>query len=48
MLFNIYIEDRVWWYMPIISTTQEMEIRKNLIRGQPCQKVGKTLISTEN
>jgi hypothetical protein len=31
------------WLMPIIPLTQEMDIRRNTIQGQPRQKVSKNL-----
>jgi hypothetical protein len=37
----------VQWLTPIILPTQEVEIRRIVIQGQPRQKVSKTHISTK-
>jgi hypothetical protein len=33
---------QVWWFLPIILATQEVEIGRILVRGQPGQKFNKT------
>jgi hypothetical protein len=35
----------MWWFLPIISATQEADIEKIAFQGQPGQKVSETPIS---
>jgi hypothetical protein len=35
-----------WWFIPIILATQEAELGRIMVQGQPVQKVSKTCIPT--
>jgi hypothetical protein len=39
----IKIIARLWWLMPVILATQEAEIRRIMVQGQPRQIVYETL-----
>jgi hypothetical protein len=35
----------MWWYTPVIPATQETEMRRTEVQGQPGQKFNETPIS---
>jgi hypothetical protein len=41
-----YTSHLAWWYTSIIPVTQEVEIRRVMVQGQPRRKVTKTLPAT--
>jgi hypothetical protein len=40
--FKNSVQARCWWLIPIILTTWESEIRKNVVPGQPGQNIHDT------
>jgi NaMN:DMB phosphoribosyltransferase len=40
--FKISLEARPWWFTSVIPATQEAEIRKLAVQGQPWQIVHET------
>jgi hypothetical protein len=45
---KLHLKVLVQWYTPIISTTQEAEIRKIMVQDQSGKKVRETPVSTNN